>query len=921
MVLKDFTIEYRKNPIGLDVNPRFSWKLINLKENTMQKAYHLLVMGKEGIIWDSKKVESEESIFIPFGGDQLEPFTAYTVKVTVWDNYDSCASAEGSFETGLLSQKNWKGKWITHNMEEKATACPIFTKSFHAKNVQINKARMYATACGVYEIEINGEKADDTFLAPGWTSYHNRLQYQTYDITQLIKTNENRVCITVGNGWYKGYLNGEGENAFYGDRVAFLGMIYIEYADGEKEIIGTGSDWSYTTGHIQSSELYFGEEQDFTRNKLQEKEQEEKAILFDSSDKVRCIVSQESNPVRIIMRIKANKKIITPKGELVIDFGQNLVGVTEIKLPKLKDKKLTVYHAETLDKEGNFYTENYRTAISTDSYIYGDEDVGRVVLPHFTYHGFRFIKLEGVHDNIDINRFCACVMHTDMEQTGEFHCSNPSVNQLQNNIQWSQRGNYVDIPTDCPQRDERLGWTGDAQIFAGTGSYNFNTALFFKKWMKDVAAESDEQRGVPQIVPNIIKNSIGTSVWSDCSTVIPWTVYQMYGDKQILEEQYENMKLWVEYIRKNTGKNVLWLNGFQRGDWLSLDSDASLNLMSGGTDKNLVANVYYAYSTRILRDTAKILGKEDYIQYSELYVCIVEAIIEEYVTSTGRLVTETQTACALLLYFDLLKEQYKPRVIEILENNLVLHRGHLTTGFVGTAFLCHALTENGRHNLAENILLSEDYPGWLYAVKMGATTIWERWDSILPDGEFNQLGMNSLNHYSFGSVGDWMYRKIAGINPLEAGYKRILIKPHLTLTMPDVEAKLESVYGTIRYSQKCAGKRIMIEVEIPANTSAVAVLPEREDEIEIGSGTYRYEYDIHTVLEAGKYCMNTKMGELFEDDYALKIMNESIPGFKENPMIEFLRNKTLSELIAITPGGGECFERSLSIINEHYLNK
>lgn len=923
MKLRDLTIEYRNNPIGLDVNPRFSWKIESRENNTLQTAYQVIVTKSLEEVWNTGKVETEESIFIPYQGQGLLPTEVYQVQVIVWDNYGNSAEGFGTFETGLLSEENWKAKWITHNLAKEETACPVFAHTFVGRSKKLLRARIYATALGVYEIQLNGTKAGDAFLAPGWTSYHNRLQYQTYDVTDLVSEGENKIQVTIGNGWYKGYLNGEGEKEFYGDQAALLGMLFLEYEDGEKIVVGTDGDWSVTTGAILSSELYLGETQDLTKEaEMVLPTASEKASLFLETSRIRQIVSQESEPVRITKRILAKEKIITPKGELVIDFGQNMAGLVEIKLPELTDSdRLVVHHAEALDKEGNFYNENYRSAISRDVYIYGKEDIDKVVMPHFTYHGFRYIKVEGISHQVDLDRFCACAMHTDMEHTGSFWCSNPLINQLQSNIEWGQRSNYFDIPTDCPQRDERLGWTGDAQIFAETGCFNFNSALFFKKWLHDVAAESDEQTGVPQIVPNIVGKTVGTSVWSDCATVIPWVVYQTYGDKQVLIDQYDNMKLWVEFIRKNCGNDVLWLKGFQRGDWLSLDSDASLNLMSGGTDKNLVANVYYAYSTRILRDTAKVLGKDEFKEYAVLYDAIVEALNEEYVTPKGRLVSETQTACALLLHFDLLKEEYRPRVIKLLEDNLMLHKGQLTTGFVGTAFICHALTESGKHELAEKILLSENYPGWLYAVKMGATTIWERWNSVLPNGDFDQSGMNSLNHYTFGSIGDWMYRKIAGINQLEAGYKKILIRPVLTHTMAEVKASFESVYGTISCTIKCAKKKAMIDITIPANTTAVIVLPEQENEIEVGSGNYHYECDTKMTFEVGKYSMNTTMGQLFEDEYAIPVIRDTVPGMKENPMMEFLKNKTLSELSAMSPGIGDCFEKAIKIINEYYLNE
>ena len=914
-MLKDFRIEYQKNPIGLDVNPRFSWKLHSEQPNTMQDAYRIIVTEKESQVWDSGHVESSQSSLIEYKGQSLKPMTEYHVMVNVRDNHGELDEISGTFETGLLKQKNWKAKWITHELPEDETACPVFIREVQLEGKKIKSARIFATACGVYDIQINDKKVGDTFFAPGWTSYQNRLQYQTYDVTKMLQDN-NEIKITVGNGWFKGYLNGEGESCFYGNQVAILAMIRLEFKDGTSKIIGTDTDWLVTTGIIRSAELYHGEVQDFTFQ-VNKESVIQSAVEFHVSDKISHIIAQESEPVRVTKRFPAVKKIVTPKGELVLDFGQNMAGLVEVKLPKLNGDKLVIRHAETLDKEGNFYMTNLRTAKCTDTYIYGKNEEDKIVMPHFTYHGFRYICIEGVDENVDMNRFTACAMHTDMEQTGTFTCDNERINQLQSNIEWGQRSNYFDVPTDCPQRDERLGWSGDAQIFAATAGYNFNTSRFFKKWLHDVAVETSEENGVPHMIPNIVGKSVGTAVWSDCATVIPWDMYQIYGDVKILEEQYDSMKCHVEYIRRNSGEDVLWMNGFQRGDWLALDGDASRNVMSGGTDKNLVANVYYAYSTRILRDSAKILGKEhDASKYDQLYEKIVEELHNEYVTKNGRLVTETQTACVLLLHFNLIKEEYRARVVKTLEENLMLHKNHLTTGFVGTAYLCHALTENGKHNLAEEVFLQEDFPSWFYAIKMGATTIWERWNSILPNGDFDESGMNSLNHYTYGSIGDWMYKKIAGINPLEPGYKKILLKPVLTHSITKLKASLETIYGTIDSAWSCKNGIIKVDVTIPANTTAVLILPEKEEQLELGSGNYHYEYETNTSLEIKKYNMSTTFGELLADEHGKQVIDELMPGTTDGPMIGFISGKTLNEMIHMAPQMATSIEAILKRLNQ-----
>ena len=919
-MLKDITVTYRTIPIGLDALPRFSWKIERDAQNIVQEAYAIIVRQGEQIMWDSGKVDSAQSVLIEYTGTDLEPMTAYSVEISVWDNCGECHRGETAFETGLMGQDNWQAEWITHGFDAEDTTCPVFCKKIELGGKKLRRARIYATALGVYEIAINGKKVGDAFLAPGWTSYHNRLQYQSYDVTEFLSGKQEAVIeITVGNGWYKGYLNGEGEKEFYGDRVALLGMLLLEDEAGGRTLTGTDTSWEVRAGTIRSAEIYHGERQDFTdREGAQE---HTCAEAFDASGKVKKIVAQESEPIRIVERILAKQLIHTPKGETVIDFGQNMAGLVEVRLPELGEKDvctLVIRHAETLDKEGNFYDTNLRSAKATDTYVYGKDMENQTVLSHFTYHGFRYICIEGIEGDIDIERFTACAMHTDMRRTGFFSCDNEQINQLQSNIVWGQRSNFFDIPTDCPQRDERLGWTGDAQIFCATGSYNFGTALFYRKWLQDVAVESDMEHGVPHLVPNIVGPSVGTAVWGDCATVIPWQLYETYGDKYMLAEQYPLMKLWVEYIKEQSGDSVLWLNGFQRGDWLALDAPASRpGLMSGGTDKNLVANVYYAIAARMTRDAAKALGNaDDEREYGALYESIVEELNAEYVTEHGRLVSETQTACALLLHFDLLKKEYRSRVAELLEENLRNHKNHLTTGFVGTAYLCHALTENGRHGIAEEVFLQKDYPGWFYAIGKGATTIWERWNSVLPNGDFDESGMNSLNHYSYGAIGDWLYRKVAGINPLMPGYRKVLIRPYLTHGMTEMEASLETMYGTVKSAWSCKGGKLTVDVWIPANTTAVLVLPEREGELSLGSGSYHYEYATATSLMLGRFNQSSTVAEILNDERASEIFYECMPGQKDNPMLGFIKGKSLGELAALSADSVPQIERLLQRLQE-----
>ena len=974
--IEKLRVEYRENPIGLDVaKPRFSWILKTEKENCMQSAYRLCVMetanadlGAANVVrpeaehadrpdadtgdtaaenagrpdadtvaacgpcvWDSLRVESDQSVLVEYAGASLKPETAYRYRVTVWDREGECAEAEGSFETGLLQPENMAADWITSGFGEEEKACPVFTRSFMLRG-EVKKARLYATALGLYEIELNGEKVGDAYFAPGWTSYGHRIQYQTYDVTEMLRkagsvpagapgkdssAGGRPVCmqITVADGWYKGPFGFTLRPNIYGDQTAALAELHITYADGSVQTVKTDGDWQVQTGRIRESQIYFGETFDSTWGSQSSAPQPAHILAKDKS----MLTAQESEPVRITCRTEAKELIVTPKGELVLDFGQNMSGFVEVHVTGRDGcgalgQKILVHHAETLDKDGNFYPETLRQAVSVDTYICDGTE--RVFRPHFTFHGFRYIRLEGIEkDAVRPENFVACTLHTDMELTGSFHCSDERVNRLWSNIGWGMRGNFLDIPTDCPQRDERLGWTGDAQVFSATASYLRNTALFYEKWLRDLKAEQTKEWGVPHVIPNILGDQASAAAWSDAATVIPWVVYETFGDKRVLEEQFESMKGWVDYITEHCGENGLWQNGFQYGDWLALDKEESAD-RTGATDKYLVANAYYAYSCGIVAKAAKALGREDEaVRYEALCRDITERFNDEYITRTGRMVSETQTGCVLALHFHLAKEEYRERILGSLVNNIENHKNHLATGFVGTPYLCLALSDCGRHDLAGTIFLQEDYPSWLYAVKMGATTIWERWNSIMPDGSFDVSGMNSLNHYAYGSIGEWMVKKVAGLTLLEPGYKRFRVKPMFGKGITHAEAVYESVYGTIRAAWKCEDHQITVDVTVPANTSAEILLPEKDGVITVGSGTYHYAYATRTSLEKARYSMDSTLQQIVAEPLAVELFNRYAPGALDGPMIQFAYQMTMAEMCAVAPEARPLYEMIVNTLN------
>lgn len=911
MKLYDFWIEYKREPFGMSVRiPRFSWKLESEEKDTVQTAYRLQVFSGKELAWDSGRRESAQSVLVSYGGKKLEEERDYQVYLSVEDNHGNTAESQTSFYTGIFDAHHLQAKMITHDFEQEETACPVFYRCFAVAKKPVERAVLYATAHGVYEVQLNKSRVGEDYMCPGWTGYHRRLQYQTYDVTGYLKTgSENCIEMTVGNGWYKGILSFDCKPDRYGDRVAAFAELHVIYQDGSREIIVTDTDWKVRTGPIRYREIYMGETID-TDNAAQ-REGTVSVAEFDAA----VLVPQENEPVRITKRIVPKKIFTDPEGNRLVDFGQNLTGLVEIRIQGKKGQKITVRHAETLDHDGVFYPDTLRTAASVDTYILDGTE--QVLMPHFTFHGFRYIAVEGVA-NLSPEMFTACVMHSDMRETGTFHCSNETVNRLQENIAWSLRDNFFDIPSDCPQRDERLGWMGDAQVFSWTAAFNRNTALFFSKWMKDVAAASSLEEGVPHIVPDI-QGTYSSAGWSDAAVIIPWVVYQTYGDVRILEESWQCMHEWVDYIHNRVNENGLWMTNYQYGDWLALDREQGDGSV-GATDIYLVANACYLYVTDLVAKTAKVLGKETETAYYEnLYAETLESFREEYFTSRGRIVSETQTGCVLSLHFHLAKEKDRERILNALLANIENHKNHLTTGFLGTPYLCHALSDSGAHDMAGLLFMRDDYPSWLYGVKMGATTMWERWDAIRPDGSMPHPGQNSMNHYAYGAIGDWMYRKIGGINQLEAGYHRFYVKPMFVKGIEEARTELETPYGRIVSFWSCRNKKIHIEVSVPANTTALIYLPEKEDVLEAGSGSYVYEYDTATSLRELRFSLDNTLGEIMEEPLGKQMLDQMVPELMVNPMIEYAKRMTLAEGISSAPDIRAVYEAVINALNAQEL--
>ena len=822
------------NPIGLDVQqPRFSWQLVSDKRNTAQTAYEIIVSADKGPLWKSGKVASIQSVQVSYAGKALQSGKKYTWEIRVWDNNGKPSpwSEPAFFQTALLNTADWKAKWIEAGFAEDATRPAILFRNQFSINKKITSATLYITAHGMYEVQLNGNKVGDAYLTPGWTSYNKRLQYQVYDVTNMLSNGNNAIGATVGNGWYRGYLAWEDNKNIYGNKLGLLAQLNITYSNGTSETIVTDEKWKSATGAIKSVEIYHGE----TYDAREEKSGWSKAGFNDAGWKgvnlptvaFYNLVATENEPVKKHETFKAIKLITTPAGEKVLDFGQNLVGWVVVNASGNAGDKIVIKHAEVLDKAGNFYTENLRAAKATATYILKG-GAPESFEPHFTFYGFRYIKIENYPGEIKPENFTAVALYSDMKPTGTFTSSNALINQLQHNIQWGQRGNFLDVPTDCPQRDERLGWTGDAQAFSRTATFNFGVNNFFLKWMKDVAADQGADGKIPFVVPNVLGPGAGGSTgWADVATIIPWNIYLAYGDKRILENQYPSMKAWVKYMT-DSSKNDLWNHGFHFGDWLFYRPFDDNDGRSAVTDKYLIAQCFYANSVQLLINTAKVLNNTaDEAMYTALLKKVKDAFLREYLTPNGRLVSGTQTAYVLALNFDMLPENLRAQAAERLAENVKSYDNHLTTGFLGTPYLCHVLTRFGYTDIAFKLLLQEDYPSWLYPVKMGATTIWERWDGQKPDSSFQTPGMNSFNHYAYGAIGDWMYRKLVGLDTYEdgVGYKHIKIQPHIGGGFTNASASLQTYYGTVSSGWKIENDKLLMDIEIPANTTATVYVP------------------------------------------------------------------------------------------------
>lgn len=925
MLVRKLLTEYLENPLGIDVRqPRLSWQMNTSRRNLQQSAYQVqvaqssdLLASGAALVWDSGKVSSANSLAIPYAGPECQSCLRYYWRVKVWDQVDQPSewSEPAFWEMGLLEGKDWSADWIEVGWEEDPQAfkaSPYFRHSF-TLDQPIRSARLYITAHGLYEAWLNGERVGDQVFTPGYTPYDKMLQYQVYDVTAQLKLGENAIGAILGDGWYRGKVYVSSSRNVYGTRLALLAQLQITTTDGREIIIGTGPEWNTTTGPILKSDMKDGEIYD-ARLELPGWNKPGYKITWKN---VR-VVNHPKNVLVASMGVPVRRKetfkptiIRTPNGDTVLDFGQNLAGVVHFKVNGPKGAVVRLSHGEALDKDGNFTLTHLVGARATDMekkpfqyVVYTLKGEGTEEYePHFTVHGFRYVKIEGYPGEINPDDFTSIAIYSDMPPTGSFTCSDPLITRLHTNTEWSMKSNFLDLPTDCPQR-ERGGWTGDAQIFAPSASFLMDTRAFFRKWLKELAIEQFSNGMLGNFVPNpyrLTKGGMastlakldGSSGWGDAAVLIPWAYYQAYGDLKILDEQYRSMKAWVDYVQgrakhKNWSKNFnpayltdkerrerqqyIWDTNYHWGEWLEPGEGLGAPMVTSLFQRILfgapvVATAYFAYSTRILAQVAQLLGKdEEAAKYSALSEQIKAAYVAEFIGKDGRIKPDKQASYVRVLAFDLAPEELKPVMVEHLVRLIRSTDNHIGTGFLSTVFLCQVLADNGRLDVAYDLLTQKTIPSWLYAITRGATTIWETWEGIREDGTPNA----SLNHYSPGAVVNFLHRVVGGINLTEPGYKAITIHPQPGGGLTSARAAYESAYGLIVSEWKQQDGLIQMEVTIPANTQAMVILPGasasqvlengiplgqakgvlnpiqagRDTQVEIGSGVYHFEYPV-----------------------------------------------------------------------------
>lgn len=873
MQIERVTINRINNPIGFAFDSvRCAWVVKDTKAKSVVKV-KIIVSPDEGF---ESVIFEKEGNRLNSTGELLDferkPRTRYYVKIQVTgENGEIAENKEPSyFETGKMSEP-WMGQWIKPREED--TFHPRFRKEFSITK-EVEQGRLYISGLGLYQGTLNGEKIGKEVLTPYFSDYHTECQYQTYDITEHLKEN-NMFAAELGNGWYKGHFGlGFTENN-YGHEFQMIAEIHITYTDGSKDVIATDETWEYQGSDTSGSDIYNGEVID----RLLWEGKENPFVCAKLGGIEGKLIERYSLPVIEQERLSVKEIIRTPAGETVLDFGQNFAGYVSFYSKQEKGTEIVLDFGEIL-QEDNFYNDNYRKAKS--QFIYKTDGRESWVKPQFTFFGFRYVRVKGWQGELEVKDFVGIALYSDMRITGHLKTGHKGINQLISNVMWGQKSNSIDFPTDCPQRDERLGWTGDVQVFSKTASYNMDTAAFYHKFLHDLRIEQEKFDGiVPGVIPVFDPNGpIFSSVWGDIATFLPTVLYEHFGDIQALEEHYPMMRDWVDKIHREDakrGEKYLFDFGNQLGDWLALDGRTTQS-MKGGTDDYFIASCYYAESVKKTSDAAKVLGKsEDEAYYRHLYDCIYQAILKEYFSESGRLCIDTQTGYIVSLNFGIYRE--KQKIVEGLRSRLYKDCYRLKGGFVGSPIMCRVLAENGLEEEAFYFLLQEGYPGWLHCVGLGATTIWERFNSVLENGKISGTLMNSLNHYAFGTILEFLYRDVAGIIALEPGFRRVKIAPMVNQKLEHMEASYDSVYGIYKVNWNLRENGDMnVHLEIPFECCAEVKLPfyPLEPIGELSAGSYEFEYHPTEDLRC-RYTKKTLFKDMVQDEKAMKIIDRISP--------------------------------------------
>ena len=837
--IADLRCEYRTAPLGMDeTEPRLSWKLSSKRRGETQSAYRIFVATSPARlaagaadVWDSGRVPSSRSTSIPYEGSALESGRLYHWRVQAWSrDGDEVAEARSHWEMGLLEPADWRARWVglpgTEAETDSSQASPYLRGTFSIDRT-VRRARIYATALGVYELHVNGTRVSGDYFTPGWTDYHRRLQYQTYDVTPFLAQGVNAVGAILGDGWYAGAVGIDARRHHYGPYpLGLLAQLHVDYEDGSRLVFITDGSWSAATGPILASDLLMGETYDSRRELVGWSAPEFDATAWQAVSVLPApdaeLVAQSAPTVQQTAQLAPVSVAEPAPGAFVFDLGQNMVGWARLRVRAQAGTEVRLRFAEALQSDGNLYVENLRAARATDTYITRG-GIEEVFEPHFTYHGFRYVEVTGLPAKPALDAVTGIVVGSATEPAGHFESSSALLNQLHSNILWSQRGNFIDVPTDCPQRDERLGWMGDVQLFVGTACYNMQAATFFSKWLQDMRDAQSSDGAFPDVTPRLVITSDGAPGWGDAGIIVPWELYRHYGDRRLLERHYDAMRRWLTYIRDANATSIRnsRLNA-NYGDWLALGTE---------TPKDLLATAYYAEAARTLAQTADVLGREaDAAHFRAVFEEIRQAFNLAYVRADGTIESDTQTAYALALQFRLLDAEDRSAAARRLAAVVAADGHHVRTGFLGTRHLLPALSESGFVDVAYRVLMNDGYPSWGHQIRSGATTTWERWDGWTEERGFQDPLMNSFNHYALGSVGEWLYSTVAGLrmgDRLE-GCGNYLIQPRPGGGLSWVAARYESTHGPLRVAWRREGGDLELDVGIPANARAEVHVPSVE---------------------------------------------------------------------------------------------